>query len=613
MKQPTDKFWHDIATKHITWFKPWQKTLSYHPDRLGTSDKPYVEFYSGGKLNVSYNCLDRHLKNGLGDKVALIWQTEKNDASKTYTFNELHTEVSKCANVLKKLGVRKGDVVTIYMPMIPEAAIAMLACTRIGAIHSVVFSAFSAEALAKRLQDSRSKYIITADVSYYGGKTIPVKAKVDAARLHCSFVKHVLVIERQAPLEKNNQPGDHSWATLMADPAMAKPCPPAKQDAEDPLFILYTSGSTGQPKGILHTTGGYLVWAHATFDWAFKPKPNDIFWCTADIGWITGHSYTLYAPLSHGLTTVIVEGVPTYPNPDRNWQLIDRHKITIFYTAPTAIRTLMASGNSWPKKYNLNSLKTLGTVGEPINPKAWHWYHDVIGQKKCPIIDTWWQTETGGFMIAPQAGKTRLKPGSATLPMPGIVPKVIDGALVITNPWPGMLRGLWKDKRHTLLKTIYFSQYPGYYYTADTCAVDADGYYWLQGRIDDVINVSAHRFSTTEIENTLTTHPSVAEAAVVGFPHPIKGQGICAVIVCRQGQAKNIAFKKALIQWVRQKIGPIANLDAIYVVSALPKTRSGKVMRRIIRALVSHQPQHIGDTSTLANPEIIKELKRVIS
>lgn len=616
-------FWSNVAKEYITWFKPWQKTITYTPSRLGTSNKPYVEFYKGGKLNISYNCLDRHIEQGKGNKIAVIWQSEKNDATKTYTFLELQEEVIKCANVLKKLGVKKGNVVTIFMPMIPEAAIAMLACTRISAIHSVVFSAFSANALAKRLKDSRSQHIITADVSYYGGKTIRLKEKVDEARIKSPFVKHVLTVQREAP-GKQGADGDHSWGQMMADPAINKPCPAVSMDAEDPLFILYTSGSTGQPKGIVHTTGGYLVWAHATFAWTFNPQAHDIFWCTADIGWITGHSYSLYAPLSHGITTLFVEGVPTYPTPDRNWQIIDRHAVTIFYTAPTAIRTLMSFGDTWPKRHSLATLKTLGTVGEPINPEAWHWYNTVIGKKHCPIIDTWWQTETGGFLIAPLAHITPLKPGSATLPLPGIKTKVITddgkpvsanttGALVITKPWPGMLRGLWKDKKHTLLKKIYFSKSTHGYYTADNCRIDNDGYHWLLGRIDDVINVSAHRFSTTEIENTLATHNSVAESAVVGFPHPLKGQGIGCVVIVKKGQTKNQALKNDLIAWVRKKIGPFATIDAIYFFSSLPKTRSGKVMRRIIRAFLSNNQAAIGDISTLANPEIIPELKKTLS
>lgn len=601
------KFWNQQAKEHLVWFKPWQQVLSFSTKHLGKSSKPFVQFFSGGLLNASYNCLDRHLKTQ-PDKPAIIWQGENEKQQRTVTYQELHTQVCILANVLKKQGVKKGDVVTIFMPMIPETVTAMLACARIGAPHSVVFSAFSAAALSKRLSDSKSKLLITADQAHYGGKVIGLKKTVDEARQLSPRVKKVIVLKRNNKTVLNKKKGEYSWHTLMKDQAMTRKNKAMPLPAEHPLFILYTSGSTGQPKGILHTTAGYLLYAHTTLKYIFSPQPQDIYWCTADAGWITGHSYGVYGPLSNGMTVFMYEGLLTYPKPDRIWQLIEKYSLTILYTAPTAIRTFMALGDKWPKKHNLGSLQVLGSVGEPINPKAWQWYFDIIGGKRCPIVDTWWQTETGGILVSPLASITPLKPGSATLPFFGIKPKIRNGQLFIKSPWPGMLRGLWGDKKHQLLKQIYFPSH-NTFQTGDSCRKDKHGYMWFLGRMDDVINVSAHRFATAEIESALVSHPAVAEAAVVGFPHAIKGQGMHAFVILKKSQAGSTAPEAMLIAWVRQQIGPIATLDAVQIVEALPKTRSGKIMRRILRSLMSGVPEITSDISTLANPESVEKIK----
>lgn len=602
-----DAFWAQQAQETLDWFEPWDRVsrCDYH-----TAE---IKWFEGGKLNVSYNCLDRHLDQH-SEQIAILWEGDDPKDHRTYTYGELFLEVCRFANVLKAQGVSKGDRVCIYMPMIPEATIAMLACTRIGAVHSVVFGGFSAEALRDRILDSGSKIVICADETVRGGRHIPLKSSVDEAIQHCPEISSVIVVRHTAsPVAWYAK--DFWYHEVMAD--AADECPPEPMDAEDPLFILYTSGSTGKPKGLLHTTGGYLVYAALTHRLVFDYRPGEIYWCTADVGWITGHSYCVYGPLANRATTLLFEGIPSYPQPDRFWQIIDKHKVNIFYTAPTAIRSLMAVGNEWLLSTHRSSLRILGSVGEPINPEAWCWYHDEVGKKACPVVDTWWQTETGGILITPLPGATALKPGSATRPFFGIEPAILsnegsvlegvaEGVLVLKHSWPGQARSIYGD--HARFKETYFSSYPGYYFTGDGARRDEDGYYWITGRVDDVLNVSGHRLGTAEIESALVLHETVAEAAVVGYPHPIKGQGVYAYVTLVHGVEPSEALRSTLIQWVRKEIGPIATPDLIQWASALPKTRSGKIMRRILRKVAANETEHLGDISTLADPQVVEEI-----
>ncbi len=603
-------FWSEQA-RNLDWFQKWKKVLDYS----FTGDL-YVKWFQGGKLNVTVNCLDRHLKTPRKKKAAIIWEGEPGE-SRTYTYEQLHREVCKFANVLKKRGVKRGERVTIYMPMIPELPIAMLACARIGAIHSIVFGGFSADALKDRILDANATTLITTDGSYRSGKVIGLKSNADAALTSCPAVKTVIVYNR-ANAKADMKPGrDFWWHEEMAAPDIQPVCEPEVMDAEDPLFILYTSGSTGKPKGVLHTTAGYLLFVMTTFKWIFDYKDEDIFWCTADIGWVTGHSYIVYGPLASGATTLMFEGVPNYPQPDRFWQIVEKYKVNIFYTAPTALRAMMRDGDKWPLGRDLSSLRLLGTVGEPINPEAWMWYYKIIGKEKCPIVDTWWQTETGGILITPLPGAVAIKPGSATKPFPGVAAAVIredgspaevneGGYLVIKKPWPGMMRTVFGQ--HERFKETYFVQFPGLYFTGDGARVDEDGDFWLMGRVDDVINVSGHRIGTAEVESALVSHPYVAEAAVVGMPHEIKGQGIYAFVTLKAGQAKADDLKKTLVAHVRKEIGPIATPDKIQFTDALPKTRSGKIMRRILKKIAAGDVRELGDTTTLADPTVVQTL-----
>ncbi|MFQ6102667.1 MAG: acetate--CoA ligase [Candidatus Glassbacteria bacterium] len=614
-----DSFWGRLAEEQLEWFQRWEKVLEYDFSRVGEAQEPYVKFFPGGKLNVSYNCLDRHLGSWKRNKAALIWQGEDEGERRTLTYQQLHTEVCRFANVLKKHGVKKGTVVTIFLPMIPELPIAMLACARIGAIHSVVFSAFSADALKDRILDCDAKMVITADVGFHGGRVIDLKAKTDEALYDCGGVEKVIVYNR-GNSKVDMEPGRDLWWHEEVNAFDIKDtCDPVHVESEDPLFILYTSGSTGKPKGVLHTTAGYLLHVHLSLKWIFDVKDEDIFWCTADIGWVTGHSYIVYGPLSNAATALMFEGIPTYPEPDRFWKIVEDYKVNIFYTAPTAIRALMRLGEEWPDKHDLSSIRILGTVGEPINPEAWMWYYRVIGKERCPIMDTWWQTETGGIMISPLAGAIPTKPGSASKPFFGVNPEVLredgttadvneGGILVIKTPWPGMIRGVYGDRKNELIKEVYFSKFPGKYFTGDGCRVDEDGFYWLMGRIDDVVNVSGHRFGTAEIESALVSHESTAEAAVVGFPHDIKGQGIYCFVTLKNGFEPSTSLKKTLIGHVRKEISPIATPDKIQFTSALPKTRSGKIMRRILRKIAEGEIESIGDTTTLADPSVVDSL-----
>jgi len=575
-----------------------------------------VVLKSGATHNVSYNCLDRHLKTWRKNKAALVWEGDIGD-SKTLTYQELHYLVGKFANVLKKHGIKKGDRVTIYLPMIVELPIAMLACARIGAIHSVVFGGFSADALRDRMLDCKSKMLICADGYYRGGRVIRSKDNADEALESCPEVKDVIVVKR-ADIGVNVKKGRDYWWHEDINAQDIKPyCEPEIMDAEDPLFILYTSGSTGKPKGVLHTQAGYLLFCYQTVKWIFDVKDEDTYWCTADIGWVTGHSYIVYGPLALGATSLMFEGVPNYPHPDRFWEIVEKYKVNIFYTAPTAIRALMREGEEWPNKHNLSSLRILGTVGEPINPEAWMWYYNVIGKDRCPIVDTWWQTETGGILITPLPGALPTKPGSASLPFPGIEPAVLredgsvadvneGGYLVIKRPWPGLMRGVFGDPKR--FKETYFTRFPGVYNTGDGARVDEDGFYWLMGRIDDVINVAGHRIGTAEVESALVSHAKVAEAAVVGMPHEIKGQGIYAFVTLKAGIAKSDDLKKELITHVRKEIGPIATPDKIQFADGLPKTRSGKIMRRILTKIAAGDVKELGDTSTLADPSVVTTL-----
>jgi len=602
-------FWAEQG-KRIDWIKPYSKVkdVSYDAKNL------HIRWYEDGTLNASANCIDRHLPQKASD-TAIIWEGDDPKDSKHITFQELHDDVCRMANIMKANGVKKGDRVTIYMPMIPEAAYAMLACARIGAVHSVVFGGFSPESLAGRINDCKSDFVVTADEGVRGGKRIPLKANTDEALKQCDHVRHVLVVRRTG--------GDIGWDDARdiwyheAAEDAAATCAPEEMNAEDPLFILYTSGSTGKPKGVLHTTGGYMVYASLTHQYVFDYKPGDVYWCTADVGWVTGHSYIVYGPLANAAITVMFEGVPNYPDNSRFWQVVDKHEVNIFYTAPTAIRALMRDGDGPVTKTSRKSLRLLGTVGEPINPEAWGWYYDVVGEKRCPIVDTWWQTETGGILITPLPGAIGLKPGSATKPFFGIQPALVDekgvtleganqGNLVILDSWPGQMRTVFGD--HDRFVQTYFSTYPGRYFTGDGCRRDEDGYYWITGRVDDVINVSGHRIGTAEVESALVAHEKVAEAAVVGFPHDIKGQGIYAYVTPMAGVPFTDELKKELVQWVRKEIGPIAQPDVIQHAPSLPKTRSGKIMRRILRKIAENDFSNLGDTSTLADPAVVDDL-----
>jgi acetyl-CoA synthetase len=603
-------FWLEQA-KRLNWIKRPEIAGDWSFDATTF----HISWFSDGKINAAANCIDRHLAER-GDVTAIIWEPDDPKAyPRKYTYRELHLEVCRFANVMKAQGVQKGDRVTIYMPMIPEAAFAILACARIGAIHSVIFAGFSPDSIAGRVQDCDSAFIITADEGRRGGKTVPLKANVDLAADQCPSLKKIIVVKATGnPV--NMRPERDIWYHEIAA-TVDHNCPVEPMGAEDPLFILYTSGSTGKPKGVLHTTGGYLLWASMTHELAFDYRQGNVFWCAADIGWVTGHSYILYGPLANGATTLMYEGVPNWPTASRIWEVVDRHNVHTVFTAPTALRALMREGDDYVKKTSRKSLKLLGTVGEPINPEAWRWYHSIVGEGRCPIIDTWWQTETGGAMIAPLPGATDLKPGSATKPMPGVEPQLVDaegkvlfgaaeGNLVIARSWPGQMRGVWGD-RNRFFET-YFTTYPGKYFTGDGCRRDEDGYYWITGRVDDVINVSGHRMGTAEVESALVLHPDVAEAAVVGYPHDIKGQGIYAYVTLNSGSEANEDLRKTLIQWVRKEIGPIAAPDAIQFAPGLPKTRSGKIMRRILRKIAEGDVSNLGDTTTLADPSVVEDL-----
>ena len=604
-----EAFWEKEG-KRINWINPYTMVK----DVTWSNNDVNIKWFYDGTLNASYNCIDRHLSDK-SDQIAIIWEGDDPNESKKITYKELHQKVSKFANMMKHFGVQKGDRVTIYMPMIPEAAYAMLACSRIGAIHSVVFGGFSPDALAGRILDCDSKFLITADEGIRGGKIVPLKVNSDKALEQCPDVKNVFVVKRTGgdiEMKEDRDLWYHEAVELVDDE-----CPPEEMNAEDPLFILYTSGSTGKPKGVLHTTGGYIVYASYTHEIIFDYHDKDIYWCTADVGWVTGHSYIVYGPLANGATTLMFEGVPNYPSNSRFWEVCDKHSVNIFYTAPTAIRALMKEGDAPVKSTSRKSIRLLGTVGEPINPEAWMWYFNIVGEKKCPIVDTWWQTETGATLISPLPGATDLKPGSASKPLPGVRPVLLDsegnilegeneGNLCIADSWPGQMRTVYGD--HKRFIETYFSQYDGYYFTGDGCKRDEDGYYWITGRVDDVINVSGHRMGTAEVESALVSHEKVSEAAVVGFPHEIKGQGIYAYVTLNAGENGNEEIRKELINWVRKEIGPIASPDLIQFAPNLPKTRSGKIMRRILRKIAENDYSELGDTSTLAEPMVVDEL-----
>ena len=603
-----ETFWAKQAEKYVTWFQGWEHVS--HVD-FGSGD---IRWFEGATLNAAYNCIDRHLESR-GDATAIIWEGDEPGDERLISYRELHSEVSRFGNLLKSRGVTKGDRVAIYMPMIPEAAVAMLGCARVGAVHSVVFGGFSPDSLRDRILDSDCRVIVTADEGPRGGRNVPLKANVETALDGCPDVHTTIVVRRTG----NSVPGNASrdvWYQEAME-AMDSQCPAEEMDAEDPLFILYTSGSTGKPKGVMHTTGGYQLYAAMTHRLVFDYQDNEIYWCTADVGWITGHSYIVYGPLANGATTLMFEGVPTYPDSSRFWRIVDRHQVNIFYTAPTAIRALMGLGDNWVSQASRSSLRVLGTVGEPINPEAWEWYYRIVGDERCPIVDTWWQTETGGIMITPLPGATTLKPGSATRPFFGVEPALIGddgqevegagaGNLVITRSWPGQMRTVYGD--HERFKETYFSAHPGYYTTGDGARRDEQGYYWITGRVDDVINVSGHRMGTAEIESALVLHRDVAEAAVVGYPHDIKGQGIYAYVTLNVGTSPSDALREALVQLVRKEIGAFARPDVIQWAPGLPKTRSGKIMRRILRKIAENELDELGDTSTLADPGVVEEL-----
>jgi len=603
-----DRFWGEQA-KRIDWIKPFTKVQN-----ASFKGDVHIAWYEDGTLNASYNCIDRHLP-GRAEQTAILWEGDDPGVDRRVTYRELHDAVCRLANVLKARGVRKGDRVTIYLPMIPEIAVAMLACARIGAIHSVVFGGFSPDSLAGRIQDCRSTVLITADEGRRGGRAVPLKRNADNALRHCPEVRDVIVIRHTG--------GTIDWVNSRdtwyheACAAASSDCPPEEMSAEDPLFILYTSGSTGQPKGVLHTTGGYLLYTSMTHEYVFDYRDGEVYWCTADVGWVTGHSYIVYGPLANGATTLMFEGVPNYPDPSRFWQVVDKHNVRIFYTAPTALRALMREGEEWIKRTSRRSLRILGTVGEPINPDVWLWYYDHVGEQRCPIVDTWWQTETGGILISPIPGATPLKPGSATRPFFGIEPVIVDndgkrvdgvgeGNLCLARAWPGMMRSVFGD--HPRFVATYFLAFPGLYFTGDGVRRDEDGFYWLTGRVDDVINVAGHRLGTAEIESALVAHPKVAEAAVVGYPHDLKGQGIYAYVTLRVSEEPSDELRHELVAWVRQEISPIASPDLLQWAPRLPKTRSGKIMRRILRKIAANEHDALGDVTTLADPGVVDEL-----
>ena len=605
-----DTYWLDEA-RRLDWsrFPTEANRSSFHENDFG------IRWFADGELNVSVNCIDRHLATR-GERAAIVFEGDEPGGGRTMSYRELHDEVCRFGNALRASGIGKGDRVAIYMPMIPEAAIAMLACARMGAVHSVVFGGFSPDSLADRIADCGAKLLVTVDEGVRGGKRVPLKANADKA-LERAPIEAVIVVRRTGGVVNVVEGRDRWWHELREE--VSADCPPEPMNAEDPLFILYTSGSTGKPKGVMHTTGGYLLWVASTFDLLFGADESDVFWCTADVGWITGHSYVVYGPLANGATTVMFDGVPNYPDHGRFWETADRLGVTIFYTAPTAIRALMREGDGWVTRHNRSRIRLLGTVGEPINPEAWEWYHRVVGEGRCEIVDTWWQTETGGALIAPVPGAVATKPGSATLPLPGVRPMLVDAAgkellgatdgnLVLTQSWPGQMRGVWGDPKRFF--QTYFTTYPGTYFTGDGCRRDKDGYYWITGRVDDVINVSGHRMGTAEIESALVAHSKVAEAAVVGMPHDIKGQGIYAFVTLNAGEDGSDDLRQELRQFVRGEIGPIASPDAIQFAPSLPKTRSGKIMRRILRKIAEGTPEQIGDTSTLANPNVVEDLCR---
>lgn len=607
--QDPEAFWSEQAER-LHWFKKWNQVK-----KTSFQSPVSIEWFLGGELNVSYNCLDRHLEQ-LGEKTAIIWEADNpQEQSRHISYRELHEEVCLMANVLKKNGVKKGDRVTIYLPMIPEAAVAMLACARLGAVHSVVFGGFSPDSIADRIKDCESSFAITSDEGFRGGKSIPIKKNMDSALEKTSTVQKVLVIKRSGHPVTMKPGRDFWWHEEKLK--VSSECPAASLSSEDPLFILYTSGSTGKPKGVLHTTGGYLLFASYTHELVFDYKPNDIYWCTADVGWVTGHSYIVYGPLANGATTLMFEGVPSFPTSSRFWEVIDKHQVSIFYTAPTAIRALMKEGEAPIQKTSRKSLRLLGSVGEPINPEAWLWYYKNVGDERCPVVDTWWQTETGGILISPLPGAVAQKPGSATLPFFGVQPEIltpegkvlegaVEGVLAIKDSWPGQMRTVYRD--HKRFEETYFSTYKGYYFTGDGCRRDEDGYYWITGRVDDVINVSGHRMGTAEIESALVAHRAVAEAAVVGYPHDIKGQGIYAYVTLKEGVKASEDLRKELTKWVGEQIGPIARPDLLQWAPGLPKTRSGKIMRRILRKIAENQTDSLGDTSTLADPSVVQDL-----
>jgi acetyl-CoA synthetase len=602
-------FWGDQA-EQLDWYKKWDKVL------VEDFKEGKHEWFVGGKLNVSYNCIDRHLKTRK-NKAAIIWQGEPDADAKIYTYQQLYYEVCRFANVLKKRGVKKGDRVTIYLPMIPELPIAMLSCARIGAIHNVVFGGFSADALSDRMLDCKSDFLVCCDGYYRSGRVVNSKAIANDAMERCPDVRHAIIVRRMGNEVELKYGRDSWWDEEVSADDILPACEPEVMDAEDPLIIIYTSGSTGKPKGVMHTQAGYLLSTLLTTKWIFDVKDNDTYWCTADIGWITGHSYIVYGPLSFGATSIVFEGVPTYPRPDRFWQIVEKYGVNNFYTAPTAIRAIMREGDEWTGKHDLSSLKVLGTVGEPINPEAWMWYYKLIGKERCPIMDTWWQTETGCIVITPLPGVTPLKPGSATLPFPGMTPAVLredgteadvneGGYLVVKRPWPGLMRGVYQDPER--FKKTYFERFPGVYTAGDGARIDEDGYFWLMGRIDDVINVSGHRIGTAEVESALVAHEKVAEAAVVGMPHEIKGQGIYAYVTLKVGVEKTDELKTELVKHVRKEIGPIASPDKIQFSDGLPKTRSGKIMRRILVKIAEGKVDELGDTSTLADPSVVDSI-----